>query len=78
MLTVEVREFTRPKNSSMIFGGCPAAGITEGAEISFAIMRNYSQKQRGAIDFFSNRKLDSPDGKIPSNHKGRKEHEVQD
>jgi hypothetical protein len=30
-------EFTRPKNSSMIFGGWPAVGITVGAEISFAM-----------------------------------------
>jgi hypothetical protein len=37
----------------MIFGGWPAAGITVGAEMSFAIVRNYSQNRCRAIDFFS-------------------------
>jgi hypothetical protein len=54
-------EFTRLKNSSMIFGGWPAAGITVGAEINFAMDKNCSQIWRCAIDLFSTRELDSPD-----------------
>jgi hypothetical protein len=61
MLTSEVAEFTRPKNSSMIFGGRPAAGMTVGADINFAMGKNYNQIQRCAIDLFSTRELDSPD-----------------
>jgi hypothetical protein len=45
----------------MIFGGWPAAGMMVGAEMSFAIVRNYSQRLQSAIDFFSTRALDSPD-----------------
>jgi hypothetical protein len=61
MLTCEVAEFTRPKNSSMIFGGWPAAGITVGDDINFAMGKNYSEFPRGAIDLFLIRELDSPD-----------------
>jgi hypothetical protein len=59
MLSAEVCEFTRPTNSSMIFGGWPAAGITVDPEMSFATARNYRQNQGGAIDFLSIRELDS-------------------
>jgi hypothetical protein len=41
MLIAEVWEFTRPINSSITFGGWPAAGITVGWEISFAIAKHY-------------------------------------
>jgi hypothetical protein len=61
MLTPVVCEFTLPTNSSMIFGGSPVAGITVGAEINFAMVGNYSQNRRRAIDFFSSSALDSPD-----------------
>jgi hypothetical protein len=37
MLMALVDEFTRPINSAIIFGGCPAAGITVGFEISRAM-----------------------------------------
>ncbi len=59
MLKAEVCEFTLPMNSSMIFGGSPAAGMMVGLEMSFAIGKNYSQNQRRAIDFLSTRKLNS-------------------
>jgi hypothetical protein len=45
----------------MIFGGWPAAGITVGAEINFAMDKNYNHIWRCAIDLFSTRELDSPD-----------------
>jgi hypothetical protein len=41
MLTAAVCEFTRPKNSSMIFGGSPAAGMTVGFAIWVAMIENY-------------------------------------
>jgi hypothetical protein len=44
MLSAEVCEFTRPMNSSMIFGGSPAAGITVGAEISLGIVKSQRAK----------------------------------
>ena len=50
MLTMDVAEFTRSMNSSMIFGGWPAAGITVGAEMSFATIDNYIQTQLVAIE----------------------------
>jgi hypothetical protein len=51
MLSAEVAEFTRPINSSMIFGGSPAAGITVGLEMTRAIPKNYMQSRRSAIEF---------------------------
>jgi hypothetical protein len=45
----------------MICGGRPAAGITVGAEINFAMVENYSQNPRRAIDLFSMRRLVSLD-----------------
>ena len=44
MLTAAVFEFIRPINSSMILAGCPAAGMTVGAEMSRAIGKNYMEK----------------------------------
>jgi hypothetical protein len=35
--------------------------MTVGAEMSFAIVRNYRQRLPSAIDFFSTSALDSPD-----------------
>ena len=46
MLTVVAPELTRPINSSIIFGGSPAAGIVVGAEMSRAIPYNYMQTRR--------------------------------
>jgi hypothetical protein len=51
MLSSGVFEFARPINSSMIFGGSPAAGITVGFEMTRAIPKNYMQSRRSAIDF---------------------------
>ena len=51
MLSADVSEFTRPINSSMIFGGCPAAGMTAGVEMTRAIPKNYTQNRRRAIQF---------------------------
>src|ERR1051325_1109782 len=39
MLTVSVREFTRPMSSSMIFGLFPAAAMTVGFSISVGMLR---------------------------------------
>jgi hypothetical protein len=39
MLMAGVAVLTRPKNSSMIFGGCPAAGITFG----FVMIRDMAE-----------------------------------
>jgi hypothetical protein len=50
MLSLDVAEFTRPTNSSIIFGGCPAAGITVGAAKSLAMVENYMQKSTSAIE----------------------------
>jgi hypothetical protein len=44
-----VLEFTFPINSSMIFGGSPAAGMTAGARMILAIPNNYMQTQLDAI-----------------------------
>jgi hypothetical protein len=52
MLIADVPEFTRPINSSMIFGGLPAAGMTVGAEMIRAISKNYMEKRLRAIEFF--------------------------
>ena len=49
MLIAAVPEFTRPTNSSIIFGGSPAAGMTVDVEMIRAIPHNYMQNQRGAI-----------------------------
>src|SRR5688500_3792779 len=51
MLIPEVPEFTRPINSSMILGGCPAAGITVGATRSLGMVKRYMQISTSAIDF---------------------------
>jgi hypothetical protein len=51
MLIADVPEFTRPINSSIIFGGSPAAGITVGAEMIRAISKNYMEKRLRAIEF---------------------------
>ena len=51
MLIADVPEFTRPINSSMIFGGLPAAGMTVGAEMIRAIAKNYMEKRLRAIEF---------------------------
>jgi hypothetical protein len=40
---------TRPINSSMIFGGSPAAGMTVGADMTRAMPNNYTQNQRRSI-----------------------------
>ena len=40
MLIPVISEFTRPMNSSMIFGGSPAPGMIVGTGISFAILKN--------------------------------------
>jgi hypothetical protein len=53
MLIADVSEFTRPINSSIIFGGSPAAGMTVGAEMIRAIAKNYMEKRLRAIEFFS-------------------------
>jgi hypothetical protein len=50
MLTADVPEFTFPINSSMIFGGSPAAGMTVGVEMTRAIPKNYMQSRRSAIE----------------------------
>jgi len=52
MLIADVPEFTRSINSSMIFDGSPAAGMTVGAEMIRAIFKNYMEKQLRAIDLF--------------------------
>jgi hypothetical protein len=52
-LMAGVFEFTLPINSSMIFGGSPAAGMTVGARMILAIPNNYMQNQLDAIRFFS-------------------------
>ena len=49
MLIAAVPEFTRPTNSSIIFGGSPAAGMTVGVEKIRAIPNNYMQNRLGAI-----------------------------
>ena len=51
MLIADVPEFTRPTSSSIIFGGCPAAGMTVGVEMIRAIPNNYMQNHLGAITF---------------------------
>jgi hypothetical protein len=48
-LMAGVFEFTLPINSSMIFGGSPAAGMTVGDKISFAIVKNYIERDFTAI-----------------------------
>jgi hypothetical protein len=52
MLIADVPEFTRPINSSIIFGGSPTAGMTVGAEMIRAISKNYMEKRLRAIEFF--------------------------
>ena len=52
MLTADVPEFTFPINSSMIFGGSPAAGMTVGFVIIRAMPNDYMQNHRGAITAF--------------------------
>ena len=52
MLTADVPEFTLPINSSMIFGGSPAAGMTVGVGMIRAMPNNYMQNQLGAIRLF--------------------------
>jgi hypothetical protein len=49
MLIAEVPEFTRPTNSSITFGGSPAAGTTVGTEMTRAIAINYTQNELSAI-----------------------------
>jgi hypothetical protein len=53
MLISAVFEFTRPKNSSMIFGGVPAAGITVGFEILLAILNHGSRTTHPSNTRFS-------------------------
>jgi hypothetical protein len=52
MLIADDPEFTRPINSSIIFGGLPAAGMTVGAEMIRAISKNYMETRVRAIEFF--------------------------
>jgi len=59
MLIAEVTEFTLPTNSSIIFGGSPAAGMTLGAEMIRAIPNNYTQKQLRAIELFEDNGKDN-------------------
>jgi hypothetical protein len=49
MLSIGVPEFTFPINSSMIFGGSSAAGMTVGLEMIRATPNNYTQNRLGAI-----------------------------
>ena len=51
MLIADVPEFTCPINSSIIFGGSPAAGMTVGAEMIRAIPKNYMENRLRAIEF---------------------------
>src|SRR5262249_48341333 len=63
MLTAAVPEFTRPINSSMIFGGSPAAGITVGAEMIRAISKNYMETRLRAIESVRRGKKTPPAGR---------------
>jgi hypothetical protein len=64
MLIAAVPEFTRPTNSSIIFGGSPAAGMTVGVEMIRAMPNNYMQNQLGAITSFQFARKASEPGKI--------------
>lgn len=52
MLNADVPEFTCPINSSIIFGGSPAAGMTVGAEMIRVIGKNYMENGFRAIEYF--------------------------
>lgn len=64
MLIADVLEFTHPTNSSIIFGGSPAAGMTVGVEMIRAIPNNYMQNQLGAITFPVRQKKTGQPGEI--------------
>jgi hypothetical protein len=64
MLIAAVPEFTRPTNSSIIFGGSPAAGMTVGFEMIRAIPNSYMQNHLGAIRLSDFVEKASESGKI--------------